>query len=80
MQQFILLNVTQLQSIEIEESHLITKWHKVSKECITSYNAGEIMKRRVGMICIVLRIVRINLTFNSFNELKLVLSINRHKT
>ena len=70
MQQLISLKVTPLHSIEIEESTRLQssdpKWHKIRKERITSSNAGEIVKRRAGMICILLNFLCINPTFKCF--------------
>jgi hypothetical protein len=54
MQQLISLKVTQLHSIEIEEStRLQSADPKLRKERITAFNAGEIVKRRAGMISII---------------------------
>ena len=79
MQQLISLKVTQLHSIEIDESTRLQsadpKWHKIRKERITASNAGEIVKRRADMISILLNFLCINPTFTFFNERKVVLSV-----
>jgi hypothetical protein len=68
MQQLISLKVTQLHSIEIEEStRLQSADPKLRKERITAFNAGEIVKRS--------RYDFYNPTFTLFNEQKVVLSV-----